>query len=350
MAVYWTTCFLSVAVALFLQEKRLLHNRRGKVVHFSVFLIGFPLFFISAIRYDVGTDYWSYLNIFEKIQYGMPTGVEPLYLLLNKVVAYLFGDYRGVLILTSAIFVYFIMEEVVRQSQNIPLSIFLILGSLQYFSSFSNIRQQLGIAILFFSIRYVEKNNFKKFLICIIAASMMHISCALFIVVYFLKNRKISITKGFIITAIIIASRLFLSKFIRWVLSYTIFVSYLGSKYDTNETSYATMLVQFGVLILAILFRNSKDNFYDLKLNMQYLAFWISLLSGVVPQVHRVYRIFGIIAILLIPSALSSIKNKNQRLIVIFVIVVLYFIYVNITIGLNNQVNAVPYKTIFGIN
>lgn len=340
---------MSVATAVFFEEKHLI-KRNNKVSFFAVFFIGLPLLVVSAIRYGIGTDYFSYYNIFQRIKYNIPTDTEPLYYLLNKLVAVTFGEFQVVVAICSAMFMFFVLSEVLRQSKMIPLSIFLIVGSLQYFFSLTNIRQQVGISILFFSLRYVESENFKKFVVCVIAATLFHTSCAVFVIVYFIKKIQLSPMQGFTITAAILVLRAPIAVFMRWFISYTTFASYLGSsKWDIGETSIATIAIQGFVLIFAVVYKNRKDEFYNYKLNMQYICLWITLFIGILPQMNRLWRNFGFIGALLIPCALASVKNKKQRAFLTFLIIIFYFVYANISIGLNDQTNSLPYQTIFSM-
>ena len=77
-------------------------------------LIIAPPVIISTIRYDVGTDFFSYVSIYNNIN-SLPFetvwqyyGNEPMYLFLNKLAYFLFKNEWGIFFLSS-LFIHFFL-------------------------------------------------------------------------------------------------------------------------------------------------------------------------------------------------------------------------------------------------
>ena len=77
------------------------HNKRIK--KFMFLLVIFPFWFISAFRYDVGTDYFNtYVKYYEHTKLGWkPYRTEPLFQLLNNVLVRLNCNVVWLFIITS---------------------------------------------------------------------------------------------------------------------------------------------------------------------------------------------------------------------------------------------------------
>ena len=68
---------------------------------------------------------------------------------------------------------------------------------------------------------------------------------------------------------------------------------------------------------------------------------------GVIPVAERLLWNFGIASIILIPNTVNREKNPKIRFCLKAGIIFMYLIYFYYTIGVKNNNNVLPYKTIF---
>ena len=75
----------------------------------------------------------------------------------------------------------------------VSMLIFLFLGD--WTGSFNGVRQYLASAMLFAGHRYIFKQQFIKYLITVLIASLFHITAIVMIIPYFILNRKANIVQ-----------------------------------------------------------------------------------------------------------------------------------------------------------
>lgn len=109
---------------------------------------------------------------------------------------------------------------------------------------------------------------------------------------------------------------------------------------------YVTVLITAVILIFAtVCYRDTPE--YRLYYRIHAIAFAIAGFTGKVVLINRIFWFFFLPVIVLIPLALSKIKDRGLRICVTLEIVLLYGAYFFYTIGINNSNTVLPYDTIF---
>ena len=124
---------------------------------------------IAGIRYDVGTDYKGvYEPLFEEILSGKQEfrlrSIEVGYILLNKLVIWLGGNFNFLMFLTSFITIVpiYLGLQHYKDKINTTFAFFLFM-LLFYQKSFNLVRQMMAVAIVFFGFIYLDfKEDDKK--------------------------------------------------------------------------------------------------------------------------------------------------------------------------------------------
>ena len=160
--------------------------KSGRLVELKVrnilFALSFvPMFLTSAVRYKVGVDYNNYAWIFKAInQTNEKTHVEIGYELLNRFIGWFTTHPEVLFVVTSAIIIFFFARGILENSSCIPYSIFLFIALGYFFYSMNSIRHFMALSIYFFALRYMKKQKFLKYLLCILLASTLHKVCLLY--------------------------------------------------------------------------------------------------------------------------------------------------------------------------
>ena len=346
MTVYWLSCAASVLLAYLCSR-----TPRGRSNRFlACFFSSLPLMLISALRYDVGYDYLpTYVSYFQTVKNGMVNDanrLEWLWHLLNSGLAALNADSMWLFAVAAIVFFLCVYADIFRSSPYPGLSVFLLVGMGYLFASYNAVRQMVGCAILMYSLRHVESRKPGRFLLCVAIAGGFHNSCYLFVLVYWLSKVKIKPLGAFVLTAAAALLMAPLSQLFRFLISKTAYQIYLSSIFDTGETAYVMLAINFIVLAFAsVLYRDEPR--YRIYYNLQIVAVLITLYSGQVVLILRLMWAFGLPSIVLVALAVERIADSKDRRIVISVLTLMYFLYATYTVGVQNSNSVLPYQTVF---
>lgn len=353
MIVYWSACLASVAftwVAIHIKHDT---NREGYWYWLLVtFFSALPLIYIAAIRYNVGADYATYYRYYINILNGgnKPGRFEILYFLVNKFVAFFRGSAPWLFGCSASLFLMPIYKRIIKDSPYPYMSIFLLLGMTYYFYFLNGTRQMIGAAFLLLSVPFIEKRKFFPFLCLVLIASGFHLSCIVFVVVYFLTYMNLGPRMLTVITIGVFVFAQFLANVANGILSGMDYYSvYLYSQYAQKGQGYIVLAINILLVVFATFFYQKDNVKYKIYYSLQVIALWASALTGKIVLIDRYRMVFGLPSIILIPMALAGIKNKIFRRICSVGVVLLYFIYSMYTVGVQNSNLVLPYKTIFSV-
>lgn len=156
----------------------------------SYWLGFFLICLIFGSRFEVGTDYATYINLIQNIDSSL--NIEPGFYITTKLFNFLDVAPTLQLGIYYVITVFFVWLSIARWSQNRSLSVAVFFG-LGYAFLFTNqVRQSLAIVICLYSYRYIFEKNAKNFILCMIFALSFHYSAIVFCGAYLLKNVKLS--------------------------------------------------------------------------------------------------------------------------------------------------------------
>ncbi len=146
-----------------------------------------------GLRFYVGNDYANYVNGYYTIKDWDGLNIylwEPAYYLLNLIFLDCYGGYVYVMAISSAI-TYFFLYKALKDRNILRWGLFytFTLGLLIFCNDV--IRQGVALSIFIYSLKYIEKARFSKYLICILGASMFHFSAIILLLVYFVRRIKI---------------------------------------------------------------------------------------------------------------------------------------------------------------
>jgi hypothetical protein len=346
MTVYWIGCAASALLACLCSST--VRGRENRAA--SVFFSALPLIFLSALRYDVGYDYLpTYVGYFNLVKNNMVNDanrLEWLWHLINKALNMVNADPVWLFVVAALIFFLTVYSEIFRDSPYPALSVFLLVGMGYLFVSFNAVRQMVGCGILLYSVRYVEEKKLWKFLLLVLIAGGFHNSCYVFAAVYWLSRVRIRPLLALLLTAAVVVLMGPITQLIHFIISKTDYRIYIASIFDTGETAYIMLAINFIVLVFAsVLYRDEPR--YRAYYNFQVLALWITLYSGQVVLILRLMWAFGLPAIILVPLGVETLKEKKDRRLVMAVLVVMYFLYTMYTVGIQNSNSVLPYQTVF---
>lgn len=298
------------------------------------------LFLISAIRFDVGYDYISYYYLAKTL-----VGSKRIEYIYRKFLefSYFINFPQMIFILTALIgiiLLYFSLKN--YREKNIILIIFL---GLFYLDTLGAQRYMLAYIFVFSGFKYIVERNFKKYLIIIIIASLIHKMSLIGILFYFF-NKKVNLKKVILLFLLLIV---FGDLVIEIVKKMGIYYHYFEK---TNSGGNKILIFYFilGMILLALRNRliniNFKNNIiiniyiYSLAANIIFLPF--SSIGSRLGELGYMYILY------IVSDIIKIFKNKKTiRVIISFIAGMLFLIYVYIGDKNKNKKMYTPYKIFF---
>ena len=235
-----------------------------------------------------GYDRYIYSEVFQDMHEYVTKGVlfseeflyffgkEPVYGLINDFIAF-FTPNRYIFILVYTLFLYIVYAvNFYRYTKN-PFFALLVFEGLMFFFTFTYLRQVLAAGVIWLSIPYVAQRNFKKYLLFVILATLIHNSAAYMILLYFIPRRKFE-EKHIVLfmLALLIIGVSGITKFIFSISGDFVNNARIAGYADTAEMGFRIEYVIEATLFLSILllnYRRIDEDALSLTLANVYLMF-----------------------------------------------------------------------------
>ena len=310
-----------------------------------ILLSALPLILLIGLRhYSIGIDSPAYYRWFYRIRSGIePDVFEWLYVWLNKVIGKFDVEYTAMFLACAAIFCLPIFCRIFDDSPDIIMSIFLFWAARYYFVYFNLVRQMLSAAILLYSIRFIERKDLKRFILCVVIAAGFHSSAYAFVLLYLLADIRIEpkiIAVGTVAAAVL--GRVPAVAVIVRTLSGTRYEDYAENTGNPFAGLKFSFLVLIAVLVIALIFYKD-DRRYRIYLNSQVLAVWATSMTGTVQLIERMRFTFGLPSIILLPMAVNNIKDKRAQTLVRWGVIIGFAIYGYLCLR-HDPYNMMPYR------
>lgn len=328
-----------------------------------ILILILPIIILVGFRnVNIGNDTLNYYNaykyIFNKgLGYTYQSHMEAGYILLNTVFNFINLDYIYFQIIMTIIIYLSIGAFIYKYSNNKAMSIFIFIALRFMFESMNIFRQYISIAILLYSIRYIESKSLSKFLLSIFLATTFHKSSFLFILMYPLSMIKFN--KRRIIIAIIIS--ICITPFLEDILALFSYKKYLGGEYfnlDGNIAVYMNLIINI-ILFSLVIYGYSKKNNNNINnftkednifISAAILSLTTSIIGTQSAIMDRISLYFYIFYIASIPNAISYIKNKKLIITIVYAISIFLILYFCIVLKLKPEWNQVIPYSFFNVN
>lgn len=353
---------LYVIVALlsyvFLNRSKVAKTKKGKIILIlSSFML---LFFVSAFRVNVGTDYLSYKEWFNSISEPSFGYVNFCFNNLIYIIKLFTNNSQYFFAATSFLILSIIYMVNIDEKKDYDMSLFLFIALGFYFSTFNGIRQWIAVALFMWAYKFAIKKDLKKYVILILVASLFHITALLLLPFYFVFNFKIKDKIKLIIVAIFLFVFKFLSfesiiAFLLENFAITFYYRYISSGVDLSQGvgSPFPILLSGGMLLYYIIFKSKflKNMSNEMYEQNKHLCFIITIFA-IINTVNNLFSRFALyfipMLITLLPDSYAIFDKKWTRIMKVLIIVVgIAFMIINTT--LKNSNNPLPYNSIFGM-
>ena len=366
MVLYITVAAVTVLLASMVNNRPLTQPYRttrqqmcNRVCILSVFVI---LFALSACRLNVGNDYAKYVEFMHLINCDAYVPTEIGFNLLVKLIYGLSGfeNYLLVFAVYAFVTVLVFLLAMYEQSDDFPLTFFLFMSLGYYFQTFSTVRYYLALAVALYSMKFVLRRQWGRFVVLILLGSTFHKSLLIVIPLYFLASlswKKWQLAIG----ALFCTTFLFCQDFYLKVVVF-LYPTYEDTEYLEGGTSYINILRCLAVLLFAgwVLYmqrRTDEQHKPDAEDDRRFRFYFYLNLGALVlyvfcsflPIISRIGYYLTVSHILFLPMLLGRVENKRWHKVFrlgILLAAVLYFVIYMSRAG-NDGTLILPYKTFF---
>ena len=246
----------------------------GLFVGLADMLGGYDRYIYSEVFQDMHESVTKGILFSEEFLYFF--GKEPVYGVINDFIAF-FTPNRYIFILVYTLFLYIVYAvNFYRYTKN-PFFALLIFEGLMFFFTFTYLRQVLAAGVIWLAIPFVSQRKFKKYLLFVVLATLIHNSAAYMILLFFIPRRKFE--KKYIILfmlALLIIGISGVTKFVFSISGDVVSNARITSYSDTAEFGFRIEYVTESVLFLVILLINYnklEEDEFSLTISNVYLMF-----------------------------------------------------------------------------
>ena len=344
---------LSLLLTLILMSLAI-KNKDNKNYKILIILSVIPFLFISAFRYDVGTDYFyryapNYITIANG---GDIKNLEFTFKILIKVCSFFTDSYVSLFFVTSAIIIIPIFYIIYKKSKYPLLSIILFIIGGFFFDSLNLVRQYISIVIILCSHSYLLDKKYFKWILCVLFATLFHKSALIGLLLFLIRDKKYFKPRYILpLSIIIILFGNYIRDIMVFLISLTPYSNYVDSIYAKSDIR-ETMIIANSIIYLTMLIlygykeKNKKTDKFDIfYMNVQSLTMILCLFSIQFNLLYRMVEYFSIFQIISIPYMLDL--KKKYGIYILIGIIILYGINFYHLFIKNNVNEITPYYFVF---
>lgn len=358
--IYYLSAFLVGLSLCSLTNMKSLDDNVKKTILFLSFI---PLFLISILRYNTGTDYLVYsTKQIPQVLYGNSNSVEFLYESIIKIGYFLNNDsYFWIFALTHLLIFIFCYLSIIRANINYTWAYFLFFASTFFNISLNLMRQSIAISIFYFCIPFIYEKRWKPYFIFILLAMSFHTSIVICLPLYFLNRISLkwfNIRNISMVCVIFFVSAMPIRALINLVIQrIPRYAAYNGNRYDNLATGIGSYFNIFTIVSLIILFcivlnlkyiKLSVDSRVksSVFLSLVVITVITSFYQPIIPNANRIIYIFLFSTIVTLPYFIKLIPGIRKLILNSIFIILFIFLFYN-SIIINNAGETLPYQTIF---
>jgi len=308
------------------------YRKYSSIGNAQVMLCALVLIFVSGFRWNVGTDFSSYISVYYRLKEtwweALVAFDEPGTAVLSKVCSEIYDSPITFFLLSAFVTVSLYILTIKKYSNIFQMGVLLFVFIGSWHGSFNAMRQYMAAAIIFAGHRYIYEKKLKKYILIVAVASCFHITALVMLPIYFLVNKKISLKSISIVAGMVVVIRY----------SYDFLFAIMSFVKENDQTQYAYMLrevnatrisVAFAPLLIAFIAKNTKEmqdsetQFYVMLLIVNAGFMFGTSGSAYLARIGIYTECYGALAL---PRLINCFKNNSKRLIYILILG-LYFAF-----------------------
>ena len=346
-----------VMIVSFLFNMSIKYREKSKIKYILLFYLSLLIISLYiGLRYNVGTDFYSYTKLYYKIIYldlssYLNLDLEIGHYIICKISNLLFNESYGMMIIYAFFTNFFVMKAIEKLTKkNFWLSY--LIYSLTFLPFACNgIRQGLSMSIILYAFSFFNDKKYLKFYLLVFLALLFH-KTSIIIVPYSLIGivfkKKGKDYKYYILITILILILLFSER----IFNFTIFSEYTSYLNYKSTAGILKALYKFPPVIFAFYSMIYKSNDSQ-KINRHFLAifvligYFLMLIGFKLNYVDRVSLYFEQFIIFLIPNIIYDSNFKLNKFVILMLSLIDYLGLFYVNIYINGYYDFFPYNFIF---
>ena len=348
-----------------------------------------PLTLVSAIRWDVGTDfYWTYFPAFRAMECLNLGGTDEL---VNEIMGPLFPrlahapidsvpelyeyflkalanqewgfrklmefmswsglGFRGIVVVTSLIVGACVFTAICRQSRSPVLAIYLYVATSNYFLGLNIVRQYVAIGFALVAVEFIVRRKLWPFLACIAAGMLFHKTVALLAPCYLLGRWTIRPGLGFALVAAAFCLSGAAEPVSFWLMpkiGLGHYCRYFGPDSPWAKEGFEWLFFAINMSFMAFgawYWRRAKEQgpFFAVWYGMTVIGTLFLVLSGTVPLMKRMNYYFAAPQFLMLPEILLAESRPAVRKALTALVVIGFALETAVAVWMLNKNEPLPY-------
>ena len=358
MEIYIAIMLIIVFFGVF-TDREIIDYQDLAIVNRKFFLIGFSfiLFLISALRFNIGTDYELYEYIYQlagekELELGF------LYSNATELSRFFELPYQYFIALNSFLFIIIIYFYIRTHSSYYYISLITLLGTYMYFTSFNTFRQMTAAAFILLSFLLFFHFRKKIFsLLLFLVAVGFHKSTVMYAPIFLLGFFKMSKKVYIFLLICCLGAFFFLPEsvkvyFFDLLLNQSSFFKekYVDSEFIEGATRGLTNKVFFLFYFVMILKLVLHDSFQQEQSWIERTFIFYLLIQSFLPYsniTERMSILFELLAICLVPRFIETFQYRWLKNLVKAGVITVFIVRTVYVLLLNGD-GVVPYKSIIG--
>jgi hypothetical protein len=308
------------------------------------------LVLIAGLRYETGGDWEFYgpafdntnplFSIFSSNSF-ITSGMEIGYLLFCSIVKQFGGSLQTVYFLIVLFNITLITKSLKEYTKYIIVGLLTYYGILYFLLEMIYTRQSVAVSICFYAMIFVKKENFVKYMVCILFASLFHTMSIVLIPLYFLFKCRINTV---LISSLVIVGCILMLFHVVWIERIFVNVSSLINDtahekalvYITTKSFAVPRTIGIGyflnliVFLVVILFRKKieEQKMGNIFINLFFISLFVYYYMYEIIEVSNRFRyMFMISIIVLFPYFIQSYEKYLNKLLVLFCVALYSFAF-----------------------
>lgn len=274
---------------------------------------------VSALRWRVGTDYWTYDYLYDQYVREFPGNLaitgEPGLPLLAQLSHVVGAESAGMFALAAIITLALLVRTLWRWSPAFALSVAILILSGVWHGTFNGVRQYLACAILFSGHRYVIDRKFIKWSLIVFVASLFHISALVGLLIYLVPARRTSVLIQFFVVVLGVVVMFGFESLLGWIEIATGDAGLSEGSYATRRVNPLRVAFAFVPIALFWLLDNrdaveKADGWFYINMLAVYAATFLASANSAYLARFAIYS-SPFLAIGLVSA--TSVQNRTER-------------------------------------
>lgn len=306
------------------------NNRKNRSSKYLFLVLSFSIpMLIGGLRKNVGTDYNTYISLFNNLQKNDEIGFYYLCKFIK-----LFGDYRLMFFVFNflTLLIFFFSLSKIKEDERV--SVYYIYLFTMYMISYNSVRQMLSVNLVFLGYMYLKNNRNIVFVLLTLLASSFHFGSIFVIPFVCIAKIKSKFIK-FILIILVLFTCINYQKILLIMSNFSMFEKYYILYYGQNvRITFNNLEFFFDLFVfIFICFYRKKlvesDSFNGVLIYFLCFEVLIMTIGFSNPYVKRMSLFFKISQLLLlvqIPKVSAIKSNKHIYRLALIIYPILFFI------------------------